>query len=63
MNFPKPVMSTAELKKMGFPYRTLLAIMREKGQNIAFQFNKNGTIYWDTEKLKSKIEKSAVRKR
>lgn len=63
MRFPKPVMTTPELKKMGFPYRTLLGIMREKGQNIAFQFNKNGTIYWDTEKLKSKIEKSAVRKR
>ena len=63
MKFPKPIMSTAELKKMGFPYRTLLAIMREKGQTIAFKFNDNGTIYWDTEKLKSKIEKSAVRKR
>ncbi len=63
MKYPKAVMSTAELQKMGFPYRKLLEIMREPGQTIAFRFVPKGTIYWDTEKLSKRLEKQAVRKK
>ena len=61
MNLPKPIMKTTELKELGFPDKLLRDIREEKGQTIASQFKPNGAIYWDTEKLKTYIEKNAVR--
>lgn len=61
MKFPKPVMTTSELGKMGFPTALLREIAREPGQTIAFRMKPNGNIYWDTEKLQKRNEKFAVR--
>lgn len=61
MKFPKPVMSTPELKKMGIPKAILLAVRSERDQKIAFQMTPNGTVFWDTEKLARYFEKHAVR--
>lgn len=61
MKYPKPVMTTSELKEMGFPVDTLREIAREPGQTIAFRLKPNGNILWDTEKLQRRNEKYAVR--
>lgn len=61
MKFPKPVMTTSELGKMGFPVDVLREIAREPGQKIAFRLKKNGNILWDTERLQKRNEKFAVR--
>lgn len=62
MKYPKPVMTTSELVKMGFSASLLRKMLREPGQKFAFRYNPpNGNIYWDTEKLQKRIEKCAVR--
>lgn len=61
MKYPKPVMTTAELNKMGFPAALLREIAKEPGQTIAFRMKPNGNIFWDTEKLQRRNEKFAVR--
>ena len=40
MTFPKHIMTTAELARMGFPSKTLDAIAKEPEQNIAFRLRR-----------------------
>lgn len=61
MKFPKAVMSTPELKRMGIPKAILQAVRAEQGQKIAYQMTPNGTVFWDTEKLTRFMEKHAAR--
>lgn len=61
MKFPKQVMSTPELRKMGIPNAILASVRAQPRQTIAFQMVKNGIVYWDTDKLSRYIEKHAVR--
>ena len=61
VKYSKPVMTTSQLKEMGFPVDVLREIAREPGQTIAFRLKPNGNIYWDTEKLQKRNEKNAVR--
>ena len=48
MTFPKHIMTTAELARMGFPSKTLNAIAKEPEQNIAFRLRPDGNVFWDT---------------
>ena len=47
MTFPKHIMTTAELARMGFPSKTLDAIAKEPEQNIAFRLRPDGNVFWD----------------
>lgn len=61
MKFPKPIMSTPELRRFGVPNAILMTVRSQRGQTIAFQTVKNGVVYWDTDKLAKYMEKHAVR--
>ena len=61
MTFPKHIMTTAELARMGFPSKTKDAIAKEPEQNIAFRLRPDGNVFWDTEKLQKRIEDNMVR--
>ena len=61
MTFPKHIMTTAELARMGLPSKTLDAIAKEPEQNIAFRLRPDGNVFWDTEKLQKRIEDNMVR--
>lgn len=45
MTFPKHIMTTAELARMGFPSKTLDAIAKEPEQNIAFRLRPDETSF------------------
>ena len=51
MDYPKPFMKIAELKKLGLPEQMLLDAYREKGQRFAQKVNpakKTSSILFDT---------------
>lgn len=51
MEYPKPMMKTSELKKMGFPEELLNVAYLSKGQKFAQKINplkKNSSIVFDT---------------
>ena len=57
MEYPKPLMSTSELCKMGFPKAFLLEIARMKN-SPAFKTSGGGKLIFDTEKLeKARLER------
>lgn len=53
MNYPKQVMSTSELLKMGFPKNWLVGISNRHGQKVAWKSSpaKNAKFLWDVEEL------------
>ena len=51
MEYPKPMMKTSELRKMGFPEELLYVAYLSKGQRFAQKINplkKNSAIVFDT---------------
>lgn len=61
MIFPKPIMTSSELKKMGFTHWQLHKLAHVEGQKYAFHAPGGNKIFWDTEKLGREIGKRAVR--
>lgn len=51
MTYPKPIMSLAELRQMGFSREYLLQMCHRRGQKYATQLCKNGKFIIDTEKF------------
>lgn len=61
MNFPKKIMRSGELMKMGFTKTMLDQLAHAEGQTYATR-TPGGRIYrWDTEKLQRAMDRRAVR--
>lgn len=59
MKYPKPIMKTNELKKMGFTRTFLDSIAHMRGQEVAFRVGRE--YLWDTEKLEEARKKTLAR--
>ena len=58
MNYPKPIMSIAEMTKLGFSKDYMIRATHRPSQNYAFKTGGGGKILIDTEKFESWREKS-----